>query len=134
MDTFLTVCNRLRPHIERQATNFREPISVEVRVAVTVWRLATNTEYRTISALFGLGRSTVGEIVLETCEMIAHHLMPRYVAIPNNEGLREIVDGFNSHWGFPQTFCAIDGICTYPYYVQSKVQQIISIAKHITLY
>lgn len=109
MDTFLTVCNRLRPHIERQATNYREPISVEVRVAVTVWRLATNTEYRTISALFGLGRSTVCEIVLETCEMIAHHLMPRYVAIPNDEGLREIVDGFNSRWGFPQTFGAIDG-------------------------
>ena len=64
LDTFLTVCNHLRPHIERQVTNFREPISVEVRVAVTVWRLPTNTEYCTISALFGLGLSTVGEIVL----------------------------------------------------------------------
>ena len=68
LETFETVCNHFRPHIERQVTRFREPISVEVRVAVTIWRLAKNTEYQTIAALFGLGRSTVGEIFLETCE------------------------------------------------------------------
>ena len=66
VETFEIVCNHLRPHIERQVTRFREPISVEVRVAVTIWRLVTNTEYQTIAALFELGRSTVGEIVLET--------------------------------------------------------------------
>ena len=32
-------------------------------MAVTLWKLATNVEYRTLSELFGLGRSTVGEIV-----------------------------------------------------------------------
>ena len=67
VETFEIVCNHLRPHIEQQVTRFREPIRVEVRVAVTIWRLATNTEYQTIAALFGLGRSTVGEIVLERC-------------------------------------------------------------------
>ena len=41
---------------------------MEARVAITIWKLATNAEYRTIAALFGLGRSTVGEIVLDTCE------------------------------------------------------------------
>ena len=50
--------------------------SMKVRVAVTVRRLATNTEYRTIATLLGLGRSTVGEIVPRTCEIVAHHLMP----------------------------------------------------------
>ena len=109
METFRTVCNDLRPHIKRQVTKFREPVSVQVRVAVTVWRLATNTEYRTIAALFGLGRSTVCEIVLETCEMIAHHLLPRYIAVPQDERLQDIVDGFDCRWGFPQAFGAIDG-------------------------
>ena len=36
METFQTVCNDLRPHIERQVTKFREPVSVEMRVALTV--------------------------------------------------------------------------------------------------
>ena len=66
-------------------------------------------EYRTIAELFGLGRSTVGEIVLDTCEVIASHLMPRYVRVPQNDALRDVVDGFERRWGFPQTVGAIDG-------------------------
>lgn len=92
-----------------QVTNFRSPVSVEERVAVTIWKLATNVEYRTLSSLFGLGRSTVGKIVVETCRAIATHLLPQYVQIPCGEKLKEIVDGFETFWGFPQAAGAIDG-------------------------
>ena len=87
----------------------RSPITVEVRVAVTIRKLATNVEYRTLSALFGLGRSTVCKIVLETCHAIATHLLPQYVQIPNGDRLKEIVEGFETFWGFPQAVGAIDG-------------------------
>ena len=63
-ETFDMLCNELRPHPQRETTRFREPLSVEVRVAITVRRLATNVEYRTIAALFGFGRSTVCELLL----------------------------------------------------------------------
>ena len=92
-----------------QVTNFRSPVSVEERVAVTIWKLATNIEYRTLSSLFGLGRSTVGKIVVETGRAIATHLLPQYVQIPCGEKLKEIVDGFETFWGFPQAAGAIDG-------------------------
>ena len=82
---------------------------MEVRVAVTLWRLATDIEYRTITALFGLGRSTVGEIVLESSQTIACYVMPRYVVIPTTDGLREIVDGFYHCCRFSHTFGAIHG-------------------------
>ena len=108
-ETFETVCDELRPHLERQTTRFRQPVSVEARIAVTIWRLATNVEYRTIAALFGLGRSTIGEIVLDTCDAIALFLLPRYVRVPQDALLQEIVDGFLHRWGFPQTVGAIDG-------------------------
>ena len=78
-------------------------------MAITIWKLATNVEYRTLSALFGVGRSTVGMIVLETCEAIARYLLPRYVEIPQGDRLKEIVDGFETRWGFPQVAGAIDG-------------------------
>ena len=45
----------------------------------------------------------------DTCEVIAYHLMPRYVRIPQNESLKEIIDGFKCCWGLPQTVGAIDG-------------------------
>ena len=93
-ETFSMLCNELRPHLQRETTRFCEPLSVETRVAVTVWRLATNIKYRTIAALFGFGRSTVCEVVIDTCKVISHHLMPKYVRVPNNEGVQEIVKGF----------------------------------------
>ena len=108
-ETFKTICDLLRPHIERQTTQLREPVSVEARVAVTVWKLATNVEYRTIAELFGLGRSTVGEIVLDTCDAVSKFLLPRYVHIPQDAVLQEIVEGFRCRWGFPQAIGAIDG-------------------------
>ena len=81
-DTFSILCEELRPHIERQTTKFRVTVSVEVRVAVTIWKLGTNVKLRTLAVLFGLGRSTVSEIVLDTCDAIMCHLLPKYVRIP----------------------------------------------------
>ena len=52
-DTFEILCNELRPHLQREDTTFRESVSVEVQVAITIWRLAINIEYHTIAALFG---------------------------------------------------------------------------------
>ena len=62
----------------------------------------TNVEYRTLSALFGLGRSTICTIVVETSHAIATRLLPQYVQIPQGERLKEIVQGFETFWGFPQ--------------------------------
>ena len=62
-----------------------------------------------MSSLFGLGHSTVGKIVVETCRAITTHLLPQYVYIPSGEKLKEIVDEFETIWGFPQAAGAIDG-------------------------
>ena len=48
----------------------RKSISVETRVAVTLWFLTTPAEYRTNSHLFGIGRSTVCCIVHHTVKAI----------------------------------------------------------------
>lgn len=78
-------------------------------MALTLWKLATNIEYRTLSEMFGLGRSTVGVIVVETCRAIATHLLPQYVSIPQGDMLKEVVEGFETCLGFPQAAGAIDG-------------------------
>ena len=76
-------------------------------MAVTIWKLGINVELRTKAVLFGLGRSTVGEIVLETCDAIMCHLLPKYVCIPQGD-IHEIVEGFECRWGFPHAVGAID--------------------------
>jgi hypothetical protein len=87
----------------------REPVEIERRVAVTIWRLATNIEYRTLGKSFGLGRCTVGKTVLETCEAIAQNLLQVYVQFPKDQVLSQVMHGFENKSGFPQTAGAIDG-------------------------
>ena len=45
-ESFHTLCREMSPYLKRQDTNFRLAISVEERVAITIWRLATNSEYK----------------------------------------------------------------------------------------
>ena len=107
--TFLYLCDQVRPCSQKQDTPLRAAIPVEDRVAVTLWRLASNADYRSVAELFSLGRSTVCHIFLECCTLIAKKLLPQFVNIPTGAKLREIVDGFQSRWGFPQTVGTIDG-------------------------
>ena len=98
-----------RSSISRQDTRFCHAITVEQRVAFTVWCLATPCEYRTVAHLLGVARSTVCEVVQETCRAIVHNLLSLYINIPSGEGLKKVVDGFEEKWGFPQCVGAIDG-------------------------
>ena len=108
-ERFIYLCDKLRPVISCQDTRFRKCISTEKRVALTLWCLATPTEYRTLAHLFGIARSTVCMIVHTTCKAIVDTLMKEYIFFPTGPDLKGVVDGFESRWGFPQCAGAIDG-------------------------
>ena len=112
-ETFTYLCNQLRPRIERMNTRMRQAISVEKRVAVTLWTLATPAEYRTIGHLFGIARATVCTILHDTCEAIVEVLLKRYISFPTGNKLQQVIDGFESRWGVPQCVGAVDG-CHIP--------------------
>lgn len=108
-ETFNYLCDQLRPIISRRDTLLRKAISTERRVAICLWCLATPTEYRTIAHLFGVARSTVCSIVQETSAAIVQVLMRRYIEFPKGQKLKDVIDGFERKWGFPQCAGAIDG-------------------------
>ena len=130
-NTFTIVCRELCHYIEKQVTNgsyiFVKSININIIIynyightlAATHFcrrkgccynlKLATIVEYRTLSELFGLGKATVGRIVVETCQAISKYLLPKYVNIPQGNRLKEVVDGFELCWGFLQAAGAIDG-------------------------
>ena len=103
------LCTELHPYSEKPATRFHLPIPVDEQLAVTIWRLTTNVEYWTISALFGIGISTVCETIHKTCQVVTQHLLPKYVRVPPEERLMDVIDDFENLWGFPQVVGAIDG-------------------------
>ena len=70
--------------------------------------MASSAEYRTVSHLFGVGRSTVCEVVHETCWAIVDHL-PKYIRFPSRDQQQQYIDNFESKWGVPQCIGAING-------------------------
>ena len=107
-ETFLYLVSELQLDL-RKKEFLRCPVPVEQRIAIALWRLGTNVEYRTLSHLFGVGLSTVCCIVHQVCNAIVRILGPRYVRMPQGENLQVVVDGFFQRWQFPQCTGAIDG-------------------------
>ena len=46
--TFNYIADELRPVLEKETTNWKEPIHYKRRLAAVLWWLATPTEYRTV--------------------------------------------------------------------------------------
>ncbi len=107
--TFNFICTELRISIQRTDTIMRKAVPVEKRVAITLWYLATNTDYRTIGHLFGVSKATVCIVLKEFCAAIVDVLMPRCVRIPTGHDLRTVVDGFKNDFGSPQCAGVVDG-------------------------
>ena len=106
--TFAYLVSELKPTLERQDF-LRSSIPADQHIAITLWRLGTNVEYRTISHLFGVGLSTVCVLVHQVCQAIVEKLAPRYIKRPNDDSIQTIVDGFLHRWQFLQCAGAIDG-------------------------
>lgn len=111
-ETFFYLCDKLRPRLARQDTSFRLALPVEKRVAVALWRLASNVEYRTISSLFGVGKSTVCRCVRDMCHAIVALLSSIYLRPPSDQELEDSAQLFLAYWGFPHCVAAIATIHT----------------------
>ena len=107
--TFLYVCNELRPCIEKSDTRMRRCIPTERRVALALWFLGTNADYRTIGHLFGISKASVCLTIKDVCAAIVDVLLPRYIKWPTGESLKTVIQGFEEKNGFPQCAGAVDG-------------------------
>ena len=74
IDTFCFICNELGPHLAKKETVMRKPVSVETRVAVTPYYLSDEGRLRKVANAFGLGKSTVSNIIREVTSAISSHL------------------------------------------------------------
>ncbi|XP_077180375.1 uncharacterized protein LOC143831194 [Paroedura picta] len=104
--TFFELVEALRGRMERQVTGMRRPVPVEKRVAAALWYLATPQYFRTVAQQFGLGVTTVGDILKEFCLAMEAELFSKVVCLGDRLGAS--MDGF-ARLGFPHCFAAVDG-------------------------
>ncbi|XP_077089883.1 uncharacterized protein LOC143741409 [Siphateles boraxobius] len=108
-ETFIHLCNKLRPAMERRDTNFRVCVPLKKRVAFALWKLATGSEYRSVGHLFGASISTACQCVKEFCAAAETLLVPEQIRFPDQERFKEMAAYVENRWGLPQCIGAIDG-------------------------
>ena len=106
-ETFYYLCDKVRPVIEKQNTRMRRCVSTEHRVAITLWVLATPSQYRIVAHLFEVAQC------MPDCKEHLHcscaELTPVYINFPTGDTLNEVDRGFKDKWGVPRCVGSIDG-------------------------
>jgi len=106
--TFNHLKEVLGPYLKKKDTVMRPAVPVGKRLLMTLWYLGTQVDFRSLGALFGVGKSTVCDIVHEACRIMRQVLTKTFVKFPRNQTAFDVVNGF-AKLGFPQTIGAIDG-------------------------
>lgn len=109
-EQFDALVELVAPFISRKNTNYRQSISVEERLMVTLRFLVTGERIPNQSHFFRMGLSTVFKLVPETCRALYRVLKDKYLKCPDSaEEWQDVARGFESQWDFPNCVGALDG-------------------------
>ncbi|CAC5368938.1 unnamed protein product [Mytilus coruscus] len=83
-ETFDFLKENLHDTLVKCDTPFRKALTVDLKIASTLWKLASNCEYRTVAHLFGIARSTPCSVFHD----VVTNIKRNYVKLKNNYGLK----------------------------------------------
>ena len=106
-ENFSSLCEELRPYIERKDTVMRKAIDVETQVAITLYFLSDEGCLHKTANSFGIARSTCSMIVRRVTFAISTHL---YIRLPTTEeDVKTLTENFYKVHKIPQCVGAVDG-------------------------
>ena len=109
-DIFHEIVARLQPILQKKTTNFREPLSVGLRVAITLRYLATGETYTSLGYAFRVAHNTISKLIPETCSAIISQFGKEVVKLPKSpQEWKAIAKEYEEKWNLPHCVGAIDG-------------------------
>ncbi|KAH7964397.1 hypothetical protein HPB51_027365 [Rhipicephalus microplus] len=90
-----------------------EAVSVQKRITVTLYKLCSSAEDRTVANLFDLGRWTVNTKYREFCDIVVEALEDQWVKMLAADEMTHHIREFYAVTGFPLAVRALDG-CHFP--------------------
>ena len=110
-DDFIELVETIRPYRPEKSNQVRtDVISLEKRVAITLYYLKDQGSMRLTANAFGIARCTVGQGVYEICVIITNHLGPSLIRFPTEkEEVLSSTSQFLNRFGFPQVIGCVDG-------------------------
>ncbi|XP_026821629.1 uncharacterized protein LOC113560047 [Rhopalosiphum maidis] len=109
ISSFEELLEKVRLHLTKEITHFRNPISPEKRLTVTLRYLSMGTNFAALHFDFSIGKSTINGIVKETCKILWSVLLEAEMPQPTKETWLQISDLFYKKTNFPNCLGTIDG-------------------------
>lgn len=106
--SFRKLCDLLRS-LAPSENSVREPISLETRVAMGLYHLASCGELRLTSNQFGRGKTSAYRHTLRFINAINRYLLKDYICMPDTNEAKQIAERWASKHYLLQVFGAIDG-------------------------
>ncbi|XP_074849327.1 uncharacterized protein LOC142012630 [Carettochelys insculpta] len=106
--TFDEICHWLAPTLRHQDTCMWQAFTLEKRVVIAIWKLAIPDSYRSVGQQFGVGKATVGAVLMEVVRAISVMLLHRVVRLGD---VNNTIAGFQD-LGFPNCIGTLDDYST----------------------
>ena len=100
---FYLIKERITPHppthLRKSITNFRKPLEVGLKLAVTLRDLSTGESYTSLQYHWRVGRTTICKFVPQVCKAILKEFQQEYLVCPTDpEDWKKIEERFRNRW------------------------------------
>ena len=108
---FMALVNKLRPYLSPDSESFiKDTISIEKKVAMTLYYLKDQGSLRMTANVFGIAKSTLSVTPHRVCKAINLVLGPDLIKFPSTkEEIEHVTAAFKAKFGFPQLIGCIGG-------------------------
>ena len=107
---FYLIEERITPHLRKSITNFRHPLEVGLKLAVTLRHLSTGESYTSLQYHWRVGRSTICKFVPQVCKAILKEFQQEYLVCPTDpEDWKKIEERFRNRWNVSHSVGSLDG-------------------------
>ena len=107
---FYLIEERITPHLRKSITNFKKPLEVRLKLAVTLRHLSTGKSYSLLQYHWMVGRTALCKFVPQVCKAILKEFQHEYLMCPSDpEDWKKIEERFRNTWNVPLEVGALDG-------------------------
>ena len=107
---FNEMVERVTPILKKQDTNMRRPLSVGLKLAVTLRFLATGNSYASLQYSFRVSKSAISRFVPQVCQAIIDVYQNETLVCPTTpEQWENVASEFSKKWNYHNCIGALDG-------------------------